>query len=1244
MHSKNHRRKFCVSIVFLFFTLLSTNTVYAFKVNTHVWIGQQVLNDVLDDGYVSIPFKDGSVRRIKVRDSIVQAMTKYQATFRMGNIGPDAFPDIYTGQMYVHPGTDQSKWKTDDWLRYFLSSDFTKNEQGLAFFYGYLGHAAADVFAHTYVNQYSGSIFEILSELNESNGTVSLEDAMAEEFRHFELEKFISSYDPPILDNNGNNLGASHKILATPSIFLRDRLIFNDQVALQNPVYLSLIHSLRKNLNGLGAKELDQMDIWAMQIVVYYYTSYQLTDEQAAKLVAVAKDINTFVSENNGVEESQKAKDKMVASVSKLVTLSTTITDKLDQAILDIYSYITKVNTLKSKIVTAKGQLSTATIDLAKKQADLLKAQNDLANTAQKIIDYVSCPPAPPLGPAPPCITYYKINPAYTALQSLINTLTNEIAALNTSINSLETSIASLEFDLSVAQSDLQKAKDVKQATTELIAKMYLTELGITNDVTNGVVNMLQQVTSDINPIRAMLDGWVKDIEKGMDEYIKTSEEVIKQTMFTGGDAIKPLQDWLDCWAPVLTGTPSAVTVTTCSVTDRINDLMTALDSFERKMMQMTSVTAKIQAVKDRISIGISQIKRDLAIKLVTEVLNVPIKKLLKLFTDPPSDEGLRQYFATDLSTNKYKGLLEIPDIPDRIRSEMHSVGQQYDPQKFNVIYNAVIFAKIALLDGVGLNQLACGLSKCITVDYGTSLYPSSSIHTVNVLLDSIKSIDGNHQWMPTAPPYPRRADYRRAGFEGVVPSPTSGSNFADVDKNWPLKSSYGYSRTDGKGFRLWQDCNYRNQIFRKIFHGPLNPALETPTNFGFKDILTKRYKNNFYNVTAANPFPSGDSWNNQCGEQDQIVVVDPNDLDSDGLLNSYEVSLGTDPNNSDTDGDGMSDFYEVKYGLSPLDPTDAITDNDTDGLTNYMEYLYSTSPILSDTDNDGLSDYQELIVYKTKPLTKDSDLDGMDDKYEIDKGFDPNNPLDALYDKDNDGLNNFKEYLVGTDPFKADTDGDGIGDQYEVTWKLDPLSANDASLDPDNDGLTNLQESKLNTNPFDKDTDGDGMDDLFESLYGLNPTLNDAAADLDGDGISNLVEYQNGTDPSGASEKPLQSVKAIGKDKKVSLSWKTVAGARSYNIYWSTAPGVTRTTGTQITNITRPYDPNNPNAVMKPYDHTGLKNGKRYYYVVTAVNAFGESPISKEVMAIPDDGLMLIIPLESVPGSGVFDKVIVLP
>ena len=82
--------------------------------------------------------------------------------------------------------------------------------------------------------------------------------------------------------------------------------------------------------------------------------------------------------------------------------------------------------------------------------------------------------------------------------------------------------------------------------------------------------------------------------------------------------------------------------------------------------------------------------------------------------------------------------------------------------------------------------------------------------------------------------------------------------------------------------------------------------------------------------------------------------------------------------------------------------------------------------------------------------------------------------------------------------------------------------------------------------------------------------------------------------------------VAAVSSDKSVSFAWDAAAGATSYNLYWSTRPGVSPENGTKVENIT-----------AKEL-HEGLLNGTNYYYVITAVNPAGESAPSNEMISVP--------------------------
>jgi hypothetical protein len=345
-------------------------TLYAtlassFKVSTHIYLGQELVNDLKTcsqkNGFpcVNIIDNDGQLHPTQIRSAVADAITKNERTFLTGTLGPDAFADILSGQLITHAGLSNEKdgtvtgFGTGDWIDHLIRNAQSAEEQ--AFALGFAGHAAADVFAHSYVNQFAGDVYEL------KDGEVDVE------IRHMMVETFISEHNPPLKDNNGRDLGMMYQYLGggnkiyAPIDFVRRTLVANE-VANQelgrniggallrglNNITTELTNSLyrkdypfdlvatvqkymdpslqvkpltewlaetRRDLKGAG--EVQQLEIIVLQAVAYFWAGIQFDVDEAAKAAELANKLSNLLGKSG--DEMIKAKDQIDGFMNKAV-------------------------------------------------------------------------------------------------------------------------------------------------------------------------------------------------------------------------------------------------------------------------------------------------------------------------------------------------------------------------------------------------------------------------------------------------------------------------------------------------------------------------------------------------------------------------------------------------------------------------------------------------------------------------------------------------------------------------------------------------------------------------------------------------------------------------------------------------------------------------------------------------------------------------------------------------------------
>ncbi len=109
------------------------------------------------------------------------------------------------------------------------------------------------------------------------------------------------------------------------------------------------------------------------------------------------------------------------------------------------------------------------------------------------------------------------------------------------------------------------------------------------------------------------------------------------------------------------------------------------------------------------------------------------------------------------------------------------------------------------------------------------------------------------------------------------------------------------------------------------------------------------------------------------------------------------------------TDDDGMS------RTAGPVQITVRHPDRDANGLDDSIEAQIGSNPDDPDTDDDGLTDGQEYHLHHTDAIDPDSDDDGIPDGWEVGHGSLPTAP-DPGGDADSDGIPNLIDYRLGID------------------------------------------------------------------------------------------------------------------------------------------------------------------------------------------------------------------------------------
>lgn len=677
--------------------LMSTQA-WAFKGDVHLWIAQQVINDLEDDGMVSVKL-NGSIVKIAVRQDIKDAILKNKNEFMLGNLGPDAMPDVVVGQTILHPGGKQ--WKANDWMKYIIRSS-TNSEVAKAFAYGYLGHAAGDVFAHTYVNQYAGDHFDLSNE-------------MLSEQRHVALESYMAKFTPPLLNNQGSSLGKGYQVVKTSdslAAHIRDTLIYGSEAQAQYQQDISFAPHLvafakyRASLNTSF-----EQDAWRRldSALGKFLTPVGLPIHGSGGTQTISSVTSMLTKVSQGQSVNQTSLNDMNNRVAQLDM-------RFAAAVKAAYNVMLAQ---ESSFMSAQGKLDALLIEKTCEQA------SNVCTVPYPSVCFGA------LGPYP-CIETF-VDPLCMQAFSLtcrsvstLNSLKNEaIAALSNERARLSQAMATLLNELNKAQ-----AQQLRLLTA------------------------LVDVTASTSPMSAAVSRWRADTDAVFADYVKASTQAIINSSDPSKSSIEPVQTWLSCAGPQLLGLTAGAPATPCQIRDGAKrvidtiDKVTALPGDALGSELGIPGPSELTALKNRLVQDVFDKVRNELTRGLVALLPENIQGMLKVLDEDIGPDQLRAYFT---KTEPGTTLLMIQDIATRVNREMNIGNGIFDQERFAALRNAVVLSKLALLDNQGLRTLAQYTGITIKSD---GKAPFDGVE--NIIANAFVSLDGNHQWLDVAPPRPK--------------------------------------------------------------------------------------------------------------------------------------------------------------------------------------------------------------------------------------------------------------------------------------------------------------------------------------------------------------------------------------------------------------------------------------------------------------------------------------------------------
>jgi len=339
------------------------------------------------------------------------------------------------------------------------------------------------------------------------------------------------------------------------------------------------------------------------------------------------------------------------------------------------------------------------------------------------------------------------------------------------------------------------------------------------------IVEEIKKAIDRYNLATLLIQKWLDDIGVGTEEYIKASHRAGLLVLSSSGNPLKEYTEWYACYGLVFQAVPKEAG---CLVRSFVADLEKQYDALIDSSPEIVRwIVDPTREVKKRLEEKVRPELENAAFRIAGFISDPRTAEFLELLSHPgnATREKLIEVYRKD---NSGKGLITFTDVASIVGKDLNIRGQYLTPETFAALTHAVTLTKLSLLAPDELNRLVKDLAGTRPSKPSGDVFPARD-GNFSILLNAVRSIDGNHQWQAYGLPYPRRV--------GVAPAS-------------PARFPYGEDgyKDRSKGFPIWTDAYLREKVFLTLFPASVLGAL------GERPEL--KWKNYRFPACAQYPFP----------------------------------------------------------------------------------------------------------------------------------------------------------------------------------------------------------------------------------------------------------------------------------------------------------------------------------------------------------------------------------------------------